>query len=268
MANWPGRLPVVSWQHNAYLKPWNERLLRWNRNRSRLWVADSNQVAELTRERLGVPPERLFTWPIFFADPQAPVAQPWQSGEILRLGSLGRLHPAKGYDVLIEALAILRRAGFTPPVPFELTIAGEGAKRDMLLAAADEAGIENLAFPGYAENPRDFLATLHLYLQPSRREGFCIAAHEAMQAGLPVIVSATGELPFTVREGETGRIVPPENAQELAVALQDMLSRPERLAEMGKAGRQLVLERFSAERFRENGRAIVSRLAALETGAA
>ncbi|SFF92477.1 Glycosyltransferase involved in cell wall bisynthesis [Novosphingobium sp. CF614] len=262
------RLPVVSWQHNAYLKPWNERLLRWGRHRSALWVADSHQVAELTLKRLRIEPERMFTWPIFHGDPNAPLARPWQAGETLRLGSLGRLHPAKGYDVLIGALAQLKRDGFTPPVPFTIAIAGEGAEEARLKNAALAAGVEDwLNWPGFTSDPPGFLAGLHLYLQPSRREGFCIAAHEAMQAALPVIVSATGELPFTVIEGETGLIVPPQDEAALALALHTMLETdPARLAAMGTAGRARVLERFSLARFREAGEAIVTRMKDLPQG--
>lgn len=255
-------LPVVSWQHNAYLKPWNERLLRWRRRQSAVWVADSDQVADLTLKRLRVPPDRLFTWPIFRADPAAPVSRPWQPGEVLRLGSLGRLHPAKGYDVLIAALARLRREGFAPPVPFRITIAGEGADEGPLKAAAREAGVDDwLAWSGFTDAPRDFLAGLHLYLQPSRREGFCIAAHEAMQAALPVIVSATGELPFTVIPGESGLVVPPADDVALAQALRELLAADSgHLASMGGAARRRVLERYSQARFRAAGEAIVARL--------
>ncbi|MEJ2407900.1 MAG: glycosyltransferase family 4 protein [Novosphingobium sp.] len=255
-------LPVVSWQHNAYLKPWNERLLRWGRNRSAIWVADSHQVAELTLRRLRVEPDRLFTWPIFHADPLAPVSHPWQPGETLRLGSLGRLHPAKGYDILIAALDRLRREGFTPPVPFRISIAGEGAHEAELKAAARAAEVEHwLEWTGFTGTPRDFLAGLHAYLQPSRREGFCIAAHEAMQAALPVIVSATGELPFTVVAEETGLIVPPGDDAALAQALRTFLLKgPDALVGMGRAAQARVLERYSHARFKAAGEAIVDRL--------
>ena len=53
------RIPVVSWQHAAYLKPANRRLLRAMQGMSRLWVGDSDAVTRLTAERLRVPPERL-----------------------------------------------------------------------------------------------------------------------------------------------------------------------------------------------------------------
>ncbi|MXO61809.1 glycosyltransferase [Qipengyuania oceanensis] len=253
-------LPVVSWQHNAFLKLWNERLLRWNSGASRLWIADSEQVARLTEQRLDVAAADLVTWPIFFADPDAPQAAPWQNGETLRIGSLGRLHKAKGYDFLIDALAQLQAEGFVPPVPFQIAIAGEGGQEQALREQCERLGVTSVHFSGFTSDPRAFLAAQRLYLQPSRREGFCIAAHEAMQAGLPVLVSATGEMPHTVHDGEMGRVVPVGDVPALAAALRDLLSRPERLAALGAAARGRVLERYSQDRFDRIGAEIVERM--------
>ncbi|MBT8427886.1 MAG: glycosyltransferase [Erythrobacter sp.] len=253
-------VPVVSWQHNAFLKPWNERLLKWRADKSVFWVADSAQVADITRERLGVAPENLVTWPIFAADPQAPQSSAWKPGEVLRLGSLGRLHPAKGYDFLVDALAILQSRGFEPPAPYRVEIAGSGEDEAALRQKARDLGVENLEFSGFADDPAQFLAGLHLYLQPSRREGFCIAAHEAMQAGLPVIVSRTGEMPYTVNNSAYGRTVAVGDIVGLANALEDMLSRPDQLHAMGIALRDRVQARFSHSRFDEIGAQCVERL--------
>jgi glycosyltransferase involved in cell wall biosynthesis len=255
-------LPVFCWQHNAWLKPGNRLLLRALQSRARLWIADSECVAELTQQRLGVAPARLLTWPIYAANPAAPQARPWQPGEPLRLGSLGRLHAAKGYDVLIAALALLRQQGFRPPAPFTITIAGEGAERARLAAMARAAGIGSWAMPGFAEQPREFLAGLHLYLQPSRREGFCIAAHEAMTAGLPVLASAVGEMPHTLVDGVTGKLVAPEDPAALGAALRQLLAQPAELHALGAAARARVLERFSESRFAAAGARLHDRMAA------
>lgn len=254
-------LPVISWQHNAFLKPWNERLLRLLQSRAVLWVCDSRSVAELTIRRLHVAPERLVTWPIYFADPAMPEAPAWQPGEPIRVGSLGRLHPAKGYDVLIAALAQMKAQGFEAPAPFEIMIAGEGDQRDRLLASAQDAGIGNIFFPGYIDDTRSFLASLHLYLQPSRREGFCIAAHEAMTAGLPVIASSVGELRHSIREGETGWLVPAADPLPLAHRLMTVLNEPAKLHMTGMAARTDILDRYSRKRFVEAGEEIMRRLA-------
>lgn len=252
--------PVVSWQHNAFLKPANHMLLRATQRLSKLWIGDSHSVTALTAKRLGVGPDRLATWPLFAADPAAPRAKPWRPGEPIRLGALGRLHRAKGYDVLLEALVRLRESGFVSPTPFEVRLVGEGAERGRLQAVIDREGLDTVTLPGFRDDPRDFLASQHLYLQPSRREGLCIAAHEAMQAGLPSIVSEVGEMPYSVQDGITGLVVPPEDASALAKALRRMLSGPHQLAPMGAAARTRVLERFGQERFAQAGAEIFARL--------
>lgn len=254
---WLG-LPVVSWQHAAFLKPWNERLMRALQRRALLWVGDSRSVTELTAQRLRVEPARLTTWPIYFADPAMPEAQAWQPGEPLRLGSLGRLHPVKGYATLIAALARLKAQGFVPPAPLDIALAGDGTEHDHLIALAREAGVEGLRLPGYTENPRAFLAGLHLYAQPSRSEGFCIAAHEALTAGLPVLASAVGEMPHSIREGVSGYTVPPGDVEALAARLAQLLADPARLHAMGQAARADMLDRFSKARFDAAGAAILA----------
>ena len=249
------RIPVVSWQHAAFLKPANRRLLRATRRLSKLWVGDSETITRLTQERLKVPGERTATWPIFRTDPDAAQARPWQSGGPIRIGSLGRLHPVKGYDVLIEALA--RLPGTFPQI--EIAIAGDGAERVALEELAADRGVRNIKFIGYVEDAPRFLAELHLYVQPSRSEGLCVAAHEAMQAGLPVIASAVGALPSSITS-ESGLVVPPGDPDALSNALAALLSDPRRLARMGQAGRSRVLDLFGPERFEATGMAILDRV--------
>ncbi len=249
-------IPVVSWQHAAYLKPANRRLLRALQPLSRLWVGDSDAVTRLTAERLKVPARRLMQWPIFRADANAPQSNPWRRGEPLRIGTLGRLHPVKGYDVLIDALALLPHQD----VPIDVSIAGDGAERATLEARAQAEGVTSLRFAGYTADPRAYLAGLHLYVQPSRSEGLCVAAHEAMQAGLPVIASAVGQLPYSIAQGETGMTVPPADAPALAEALSALLAAPDRLAAMGAEARAQTLDRFGAERFEAAGLAILDRM--------
>ncbi|RVT89376.1 glycosyltransferase [Sphingomonas crocodyli] len=250
------RVPVVSWQHAAYLKPANRRLLRTTQRLSRLWIGDSDRVTQLSAERLGIGHDRLITWPIFRADPAAPLGRVWYPGEPVRIGTLGRLHPVKGYDVLIEALARLK----DHPVPHELIVGGDGAEREALEAATRAAGLSNIRFAGYVGDPRGFLADLHLYVQPSRSEGFCVAAHEAMQAGLPVVASAVGEMPNSIVAGQTGWVAPPGDAGELAEALGAALTYPNRLAPMGMAARARVIDRFGPDHFEAIGRSIVKRM--------
>jgi glycosyltransferase involved in cell wall biosynthesis len=258
-------IPVVSWQHAAYLQPINAWLLRRFRKLSRLWIGDSKSVTDLTARRLHIGAEQLVTWPIFRAEAAAKTAEPLKPGQKIRIGSLGRLHPVKGYDVLIEAVRILESEGLDLP-PYEVAIAGDGIERNALYRQAEAAGLKMVKFEGYVAQPASFLSALHLYMQPSRSEGFCVAAHEAMLAGLPVIASAVGELKNSVVQDETGVLVPPADPRALANALADLLSRPRDLGPMGKRGRERILAEFSADRFEAAGRAIYERLCGFVPG--
>jgi len=260
LLGWRRATPVVSWQHIDYLKPVKLKLTHALRKWPVMWVGDSDAITALTEKRLEVPPERLACWPLFAADPEALQAQAWQPGQTLRLGSLGRLRAIKGYDVLMDALALLKQRGFISPVPFEIAIAGEGSEREALIQSALRAGFPGLNLVGFTNRPRDFLAGLHLYLQPSRGEGLCIGMHEAMQAGLPVIASTVGQMPYTLEAGHSGWLVPPGDANALAEALADALSHPDQLAVMGQAARARALSRFSTAAFSQAGEAILKRL--------
>jgi len=252
-------IPVVSWQHAAYLKPINALLLRWRRKRSIFWIADSDNVAAWAQKILRLDPGRIAVWPLFAADETAPQAKPWHPGTPIRIGSLGRLHRVKGYEVLIAALAELRAEHGCHGHRIEVDIAGEGELRSDLVTKASAAGLHNLRFVGFTD-PRAFLASLHLYVQPSRSEGLCIAAHEAMAAGLPVLASAVGELRYSIVDGETGGLVPPGDSHALAAKLAALLQDPERLAAMGAAGRARVLDRFGKTAFAQAGAAVLERI--------
>ncbi len=263
LLGWRRGIPVACWQHNAFLERGNLMLLQALRRRPVMWIGDSERVCAVTAERFGAPPERVACWPLFVADPDAPQARAWAPGQILQLGSLGRLQPAKGYDVLMAALALLNQRGFKAPVPFEIAIAGDGGEREALVRAAQLAGFDGLRLVGFSGQPLEFLAGLHLYLQPSRREGLCIAVHEAMQASLPVIASAVGQIPYTLEQGRSGWLVPPGDANALADALAAALADPGRLVAMGQAARARVLPLFSASAFRRAGESALERLRTL-----
>jgi glycosyltransferase involved in cell wall biosynthesis len=253
------RVPVVSWQHAAFLRAANRRMLRATQRLTSLWVCDSESVSAFAVRTLGISTSRVITWPIFSGDPAAPVARAWQPGEPVRIASLGRLHRVKGYDVLIAALARISR-----DVPlFEVAIAGEGDEREALQAALDRAGLDNVRLIGFVKNSRTFLAGQHLYVQPSRSEGFCVAAHEAMQSGLPVVGSAVGEMARSIVTGTTGYLVPPGDEAALGAAIEACLARPEALHAVGLAARTRLFEGFSAERFQLAGEAIYRRLVLL-----
>ena len=267
LGGFAGRLmnvPVVSWQHNVFLAPGNQIMLRLAQGTTDIWVADSETVADVTRRRFRLPPEKLAVWPLFAVSPDAPQARPATPGDIFHIGSLGRLHPHKGYDILIEAMAELQRRNSALAARYDVTIAGHGPAETSLKALAAKRQVANIRFAGYTPNPRAFLAEMHGYVQCSRVEGLCISAHEAMQAGLPAIVTSVGEMPRSVRDGETGYVIPPTNASALADALGKLVSDPARAGAMGMAAKAFVNDRFSDAHFAAAGLQALAMARALE----
>jgi glycosyltransferase involved in cell wall biosynthesis len=84
------------------------------------------------------------------------------------------------------------------------------------------------------------LGDLDIFAMPSRREAWGVAAAEASAVGLPVVASRVGGIPEIVVDGETGLLVPAEDPDALAAALDKLLADPELCAQMGRAGRARI----------------------------
>ena len=141
-------------------------------------------------------------------------------------GSVGRLAPAKGHDVLLKAWAgceIGKRGG-------HLAIAGEGVLRNELCCLARELGIESeVSLLGYVSDIPKFLASLDGFVLPSRplHEGLPLAILEALAAGLPVVASEVSGIPeilTTLDKKGQAFLVPPENEKELGVAMEQVMA--------------------------------------------
>lgn len=160
------------------------------------------------------------------------------------VGCVGGLARHKGQAVLLQAL------GHLPgdrPLP-TLVFVGDGAERPRLEALA--AGLEGRArvlFAGERADARALLPAFDLLVVPSiEREGFGLAALEAMDAGVPVVASRLGGLPEVVEDGRTGLLVPPGDARALAGAMARLLAHPEERRALAAEGRRRVESRFRA----------------------
>lgn len=244
-------IPVVSWLHNAWLKPGNIRIMRRTARFTRHWVADSDAVARFGVATLGIDPARFSVWPLFQADPSRPAASAC-SGVPFVIGSLGRLHPNKGFDVLIDALALLQARAPEVSRNLLVRIGGDGPARADLHRRAAERSVTNIEFVGFTE-PGSFLAGLHCYVQPSHHEGFCIAAHEALQAGLPVIASPVGEMAQSVRSSGGGTLVNYGDVEGLASEMERYFRDTAMAHRTGLQAREWILRHFSAEAFASRG---------------
>jgi glycosyltransferase involved in cell wall biosynthesis len=166
-------------------------------------------------------------------------------GEIL---TVGRLVPVKGQSLLIEALPELARRA----VDARLTIVGDGPQLAELRELARRLGVaERVSFAGAVgqDEIRAHYERADVFALPSFAEGLPVVLIEAMATGLPVVASRITGVPELVEEGVSGELVIPGRGDELADALERVLSAPaERRAEMGRTGRERVVAEFDVER--------------------
>jgi glycosyltransferase involved in cell wall biosynthesis len=149
--------------------------------------------------------------------------------------AVGRLHPQKGFDVLVESAARLRDAHHRVCV----LIAGDGPARPALGAAIRRAGVD-VRLLGDRHDVADLLRAADVVAMPSRWEGWPLAAGEVLAAGVPLVASRVGGLPALV--GDAAVLVPPGDPAALAVARARVLDDPSHAADLAAAGRRRAAE--------------------------
>jgi rhamnosyl/mannosyltransferase len=165
---------------------------------------------------------------------------------------MGRHRYYKGGDDLIRAVAKL-----PSELPARLVVGGDGPLRDEWEQLSHSLGVaEKIQFVGdlsEADLPR-FYASGDLFVLPanSRAEAFGKVLQEAMAAGLPCLTTELGTgTSFVVQDGVTGRVVPPQQPEALAEAIQQLAIQPELCQEMGQAGQARARQEFSLAQMAE-----------------
>ncbi|MEM1552336.1 MAG: glycosyltransferase, partial [Candidatus Bathyarchaeia archaeon] len=220
------------------------------------FIATSKGVRQKTQTLLGVPGDRFTVIPnsvelAHIREMAAiPDSIPLKKAPV-RLISVGRLHPAKGMDVLLHALAKINRQGDG----WECYILGDGSERSRLMQLAEASGLNRrLSFVGYKQNPYAWLRTADIFVSPSRWETFGIAIVEAMALGLPVIATATDGANDIISNGVNGLLVPVDDASALADAITNLMHNPslrQRLGEKAKQKAQQFDAPLIAQRYAE-----------------
>jgi glycosyltransferase involved in cell wall biosynthesis len=173
------------------------------------------------------------------ADELAPVATAADAGDIVYLGELRAL---KGVDVLIDAVALLRRSGRR----LDVRLVGDGAERSGFAAKVERLGLGDcVSFCGPLPT-RAALALGRLVVLPSRAESFPYVVLEAAAAGKPLLATNVGGIP-EIFGPCADRLIGPGDADALAKGIADALDRPAATAEAAKALRMRVAEEFSAD---------------------
>jgi len=156
------------------------------------------------------------------------------------VGTVGVLENRKGHPYLLEAIA---RIGSPSTL---CLIAGDGSMRSEFEQYAAKLGISGqVQFLGRIEPSRALLWALDIFVFPSLREGLGVAAIEAAACGLPTVASKVGGLGEVVGDGESGILVAPGNAPELAEGISRLAASPHERDTMGAAARKRALGRFT-----------------------
>ncbi|GAB2884197.1 glycosyltransferase family 4 protein [Paralcaligenes sp. KSB-10] len=223
------------------------RLRRWAYPQAAKVVALTSGTAHWLEEhvpgsKLAVIPNAV-RWPLEIAEPILP--PPEKNGRYRLLG-VGRLHPHKGFDLLIQAFQML--ASHVPD--WDLVILGEGGSREDLQRQIDAAELGGrISMPGRVGNVGQWYEQSDLYVLSSRVEGLSNTLIESMASGLaPVAFDCETGPREIVRNGIDGVLVQPaEDVEALAAHLCNLMTRREQREAYAKRAVD-VRDRFSTAR--------------------
>jgi len=202
-------------------------------------IAISEHTKQDAVRILGLNPERITViYPgvadAFFSAPPPPSGKPY----ILFIGTV---EPRKNLGVLLDAY---QRLPDNIRREFDLVVAGSPGWGDPAVLHRLQAGMPGLRYLGYVPEARlpALNAGASLFVYPSLYEGFGLPVAQAMAAGVPVVTSRVSSLPEVA--GESGVLVDPHSADDLAQAIARVLDSPDEIRRMRAAGRA------RAERYR------------------
>lgn len=153
------------------------------------------------------------------------------------IGTVGRLNWAKDQAGLIRAF---RQVHAQQPNTV-LVLVGDGELRGALQQCASDEGVAtSVHFLGDRHDVRELLQGFDLFVLSSVSEGYSMALLEACAVALPIVATDVGGNGEIVRNGDTGRLVPPRDSVALALAIQELLLQPVQAAILAGAARAWV----------------------------
>lgn len=168
----------------------------------------------------------------------------------IRVGTVGHLAPIKGHDIFVRAAALV--SAHRPDVQF--LIIGEDKspqmdhRRDLEKLVADLGLNGVISMPGWREDVNTVLSSLTLFVSAARSEPFGLAIVEAMAAGLPIIATASEGASEIIEDGISGRLVPGDNPEAVAKAINELLDNPGESSRLARNALSAARDRFSLSR--------------------
>jgi glycosyltransferase involved in cell wall biosynthesis len=212
-----------------------EWVLKW---RTDLFLFESHYAADLFRAQVGRPPALVRVVHNGVGDAEfAPVVT---AADATDLVALGELRSVKAFDLLIEAIAVLKNS----EQPASATIVGEGPLRAELEAQAALLGVADLVrFVGH-RSAREAFAMGRILVIPSRAESMPYVVLEAAAAGMPMIATRVGGIP-DIFGPEAVHLVAPESVAALTAAIGAALAAPAQIRRIAQLVRTRVRREFS-----------------------
>lgn len=200
-------------------------------------VAVGDFSARQIEQLIGLPRGSLVTIRNGVPDLHPHVSEP--DGMRFQIGTVSRIGPHKGIDVIVRALVQL------PGV--SALVIGDGPALGAVRELADELGVgARLRMPGFDPDPRAKLAAVDVFVLPTHGEaGLPLAIVEAMLAELPVVATSLESIAECFLDGEIGMLVPRDDLGALVSALSLLIGDPDLRRRMGARARAFALERFS-----------------------
>jgi glycosyltransferase involved in cell wall biosynthesis len=178
---------------------------------------------------------------------RAIASAPTNDGFVLSVGSLIY---RKGHDVLIRAAGIAKERGFR----INIVIVGGGPNGESLQRLAQEIGVsDQIELAGEIQHAAmsRYYVNCRYFVLATRAEGMPVAVLEAMGCGKPVVATDVDGIPEIVRDGDTGFLVPSENAEALASAMIRLECDGSLRSEIGDRARKFVLREHTWAKFTE-----------------
>src|SRR5260370_1323528 len=161
------------------------------------------------------------------------------------VGLVANIRGSKGHAYFLEAA----RAVLAERPDARFLIVGDGIGFDDVQRRVKEMGLEPcVVMTGFRRDVPEIMAALDVLVLPSlKSEAMSQVIPQALAVGTPVVGTTVGGTPELVRDGETGRLVPPADAAALAAAILDFLRDPERARALARRGRALLLAQHSMD---------------------
>lgn len=241
------------WLQESSVHRLANRISHWTLKRADTVRVDS-VASKNTLITMGLPAERVWSFPMFIGDLEhwknrgngQAIREKYKIGDDPLLLWVGRFVPPKNLPNLVDAFAILQK--HLPNA--KCLLVGDGPCQDQIIKYIQQLNLNSsFILTGVVahDNLSDYYAACDVFIMSSNHEGTARVLIEAAGSARPIVATRVGNTEEVVGDGETGILVDPSSAADLAKACHRILIDKELAARMGEAGREKVLRQYSED---------------------